>query len=59
MLEYAGEIGMALTAAAIAGAPFPAAVVPDTPEYRASFARLQAQVADIVARGNIPDMPAA
>jgi hypothetical protein len=28
--------------------------VPDTPEHRAQFARLQREVADIIARGHMP-----
>jgi hypothetical protein len=56
MLAEPGEIVMALTAAAIAGGPSPPGV-PDTPEYRAAFTRLRSQVTDIVARGNVPDMP--
>jgi hypothetical protein len=43
--------------AVIMGAPFSSTGLPDTPEYRRQWARLAAQVAEIVAAGGIPDIP--
>jgi hypothetical protein len=57
MLTGRGEVALALNRAAIDGRPFPADVA-DTPRNRRLFEQIKAEVAQIAARGQIPDTPA-
>lgn len=57
VLTERGEVAMALGYAAALNREFPSHVVPDTPENRALWEKIKAETAEIVAAGQMPDIP--